>query len=183
MQNKRLENTKRLEVLYRESHPWLIAATFNIVKDKDVAEDLVGELYVYLGERINPSLWWGQSFNVMYCYAFLKSRFLNKIKRDKKIQYQPDTESDTPDDEYDIESDEKIDRAYNQVIDELKNMERTKLWPASKLAQIYFFSEEKMTLEKLSSEIKICKSTSFTQIKRAKKHLRETIENPFTHEK
>jgi len=178
MQNKRLENTKRLEVLYRESHPWLLAATFNIVKDREVAEDLVGELYVYLGERINPSLWWGNSFNVMYCYAFVKSRFLNKVKRDKKIQYQADTESDTPDDEYDIESDEKIATAYNQVIDELKNMERTKLWPASKLAQLYFFGE-KMTLEKLSSEIKICKSTSFTQIKRAKKHLRETIDNPF----
>jgi DNA-directed RNA polymerase specialized sigma24 family protein len=178
MQNKRLENTKRLEVLYRESHQWLLAATFNIVKDKDVAEDLVGELYCYLGERINPSLWWGQSFNVMYCYAFLKSRFLNKVKRDKKIQYQAQTESDTPDDEYDIDSDEKIDNAYNQVIDELKNMERTKLWPASKLAQLYFF-DDKMTLEKLSAEIKICKSTSFTQIKRAKKHLRETIKNPF----
>jgi DNA-directed RNA polymerase specialized sigma subunit len=118
----------------------------------------------------------------MYCYSFLKSRFLNKVKRDKKIQYQPDTECDTSDNEYDIDSDEKIDRAYNQVIDELKNMERTKLWPASKLAQLYFF-DDKMTLEKLSSEIKICKSTSFTQIKRAKKHLRETIENPFKNEK
>jgi DNA-directed RNA polymerase specialized sigma24 family protein len=178
MHNKRLENTKRLEVLYRESHSWLLAATFNIVKDREVAEDLVSELYCYLGERINPSLWWGQSFNVMYCYAFVKSRFLNKVKRDKKIQYQAETESDTPDNEYDIDSDEKIDKAYNQVIDELKNMERTKLWPASKLAQLYFF-DDKMTLEKLSAEIKICKSTSFTQIKRAKKHLRETIENPF----
>ena len=120
MQNKRLENTKRLEVLYKESHKWLLAATFNIVKDKDVAEDLVGELYVYLGERVNPALWWGQSFNVMYCYSFLKSRFLNKVKRDKKIQYQANTESDTPDDEYDIDSDEKIDKAYNEVIEELK---------------------------------------------------------------
>ena len=179
---KQLENTKRLEVLYRESHQWFLAATFNIVKDKDVAEDLVGELYIYLAEKVNPALWWGKSFNVMYCYAFLKSRFLNKIKRDKKIQYQANTESDQPDNEYDIDSDERIDTAYNQVIDELKNMERTKLWPASKLAQLYFF-DSNMTLEKLSAEIKICKSTSFTQIKRAKKHLRETIENPFTNEK
>ena len=175
---KQLENTKRLEVLYRESHQWLLAATFNIVKDREVAEDLVGELYVYLGERVNPALWWGNSFNVMYAYAFIKSRFLNKVKRDKKIQYQSETESDTPDNEYDIDSDERIDIAYNQVIDELKNMERTKLWPASKLAQLYFF-DSNMTLEKLSAEIKICKSTSFTQIKRAKKHLRETIDNPF----
>lgn len=176
--SKQLENTKRLEVLYRESHQWLLAATFNIVKDREVAEDLVGELYVYLGERVNPALWWGNSFNVMYAYAFIKSRFLNKVKRDKKITYQPDTETDTPDNEYDIDSDERIDKAYNEVIDELKNMERTKLWPASKLAQLYFFND-KMTLEKLSAEIKICKSTSFTQIKRAKKHLRETIDNPF----
>jgi DNA-directed RNA polymerase specialized sigma24 family protein len=178
MHNNRLENTKRLEVLYKESHKWLLAATFNIVKDREVAEDLVGELYLYLAEKVNPSLWWGQSFNVMYCYAFVKSRFLNKVKRDKKIQYQSETETDMPDDEYDIDSDERIDKAYNEIITELKNMERTKLWPASKLAQLYFF-DDKMTLEKLSAEIKICKSTSFTQIKRAKKHLRETVENPF----
>lgn len=177
-ESKQLENTKRLEVLYRESHKWLLAATFNVVKDRDVAEDLVGELYIYLGEKVNPALWWGNSFNVMYCYAFLKSRFLNKVKRDKKIQYQPNTETDKPDDEYDIDSDERIETAYNHVIDELKNMERTKLWPASRLAQMYFF-DDKMTLEKLSEKIKICKSTSFTQIKRAKKHLRETIDNPF----
>ena len=109
---KQLENTKRLEVLYRESHQWLLAATFNIVKDREVAEDLVGELYVYLGERVNPALWWGNSFNVMYAYAFIKSRFLNKVKRDKKIQYQANTESDAPDNEYDIDSDERIDKAY-----------------------------------------------------------------------
>ena len=173
------ENNRRLANLYQESHSWLISATFNIVKDKDTAEDLVQELYVYLGERVNPALWWGNnSFNVMYAYAFIKSRFLNKVKRDKKIQYQPNTESDQPDNEYDLDSDERMDTAYNQVIEELKNMERTKLWPASKLAQLYFFND-KMTLEKLSAEIKICKSTSFTQIKRAKKHLRETIDNPF----
>ena len=173
-----IENNQRLDVLYRESHNWLIASTYNIVKDRDVADDLVGELYVYLGEKVNPSLWWGKSFNVMYCYAFIKSRFLNKIKRDKKITYQPETETDAPDTEYDIDSDERMEIAYNAVIDELKAMERTKLWPASRLAQMYFF-DSTMTLEKLSAEIKICKSTSFTNIKKAKKHLRETIDNPF----
>ena len=176
--SKEVENTQRLEVLYRESHQWLVAATYNIVKDRDVADDLVGELYVYLGEKVNPALWWGKSFNVMYCYSFVKSRFLNKIKRDKKITYQPNTETDTPDTEYDIDSDERMEVAYNAVIDELKAMERTKLWPASRLAQMYWF-DTNMTLEKLSAEIKICKSTSFTNIKKAKKHIRETVDNPF----
>ena len=179
MHNKRLENTKRLEVLYKESHPWLLAATFNIVKDRDVAEDLVGELYVYLGERINPSLWWGNSFNVMYCYAFVKSRFLNKVKRDKKIKYHGDTlVDDRIDEEYDVDFDERLDKCYEDVIVELKNMEVTKHWASSKLYQMYAFNPE-MTLEKLASEIKISKSTAFLNVRKTKTHLKEKIQNPF----
>jgi hypothetical protein len=36
-----------------------------------------------------------------------------------------------------------------------------------------------MTLDKLSNEVKISRSTAFIQIKKAKKHLKETINNPF----
>lgn len=174
------ENTKRLDTLYRESHSWLIAATYNITKNKETAEDLVGELYCYLGEKVRPNLWWGQSFNVMYCYAFVKSRFFNKVKRDKKIQYQPDNpitnEADT---EYDIEFDNMIEKTYNDVVAELKAMEYTKQWASSKLFQMYAF-DEGMTLEKLASEIKISKSTAFLNCKKTKIHLKNTIPNPFT---
>jgi DNA-directed RNA polymerase specialized sigma24 family protein len=174
-----IENNKRLEVLYRESHLWLCSATFNIVKNKETANDLVGDLYVYLGEKVRPHIWWGKSFNVMYCYSFVKSRFLNKIKRDKKIKYQADNPIDNRvDTEYDEEWDVKLEESYNEVVAELKNMERSRNWPASKLAQIYWFTPN-MTLEKLSNEIKICKSTSFTNVKKAKLHLRETLNNPF----
>ena len=173
------ENTKRLEVLYKESHNWLLAATFNIVKDKEVAEDLVSELYCYLGEKVRPNLWWGNSFNVMYCYSFVKSRFLNKIKRDKKIQYQADNPTtNEPDTEYDIEFDNKIEDTYNNVVEELKRMEYTKQWASSKLFQMYAFDED-MTLEKLASEIKISKSTAFLNCKKTKIHLKNTIQNPF----
>lgn len=173
------ENTKRLETLYNESHQWLLAATFNIVKDKETAEDLVSELYCYLGEKVRPNLWWGKSFNVMYCYAFVKSRFLNKIKRDKKIQYQADNpQTNEPDTEYDIEFDNKIEDTYNEVVAELKRMEFTKQWASSKLFQMYAF-DENMTLEKLASEIKISKSTAFLNCKKTKVHLKNTIQNPF----
>ena len=177
--NSREQNNKRLEILYKESHNWLIAATYNITKDKDVAEDLVAELYVYLGERVNPAIWWGNSFNVMYCYQFVKSRFLNKIKRDKKIRYQGEgLNDDRVDEEYDIDFDERLDKCYEDVIAELKNMEVTKQWASSRLYQLYAFNPE-MTLEKLASEIKISKSTAFLNVRKTKTHLKETIKNPF----
>ena len=174
------ENTKRLEVLYRESHQWLLAATYNITKNKETAEDLVGELYCYLGEKVRPNLWWGKSFNVMYCYSFVKSRFLNKVKRDKKIQYQAENPIDnTPDVEYDIDFDLKLEDTYNNIVAELKAMEYTKQWASSKLFQMYVF-DGGMTLEKLASEIKISKSTAFLNCKKTKLHLKNTIPNPFT---
>jgi len=63
------ENSHRLEVLYTQSHNWLSSVAYNISKDKDVADDLVGELYLYLAEKCNPSIWYNNSFNLMYCHA------------------------------------------------------------------------------------------------------------------
>lgn len=113
----------------------------------------------------------------MYCHSFIKSRFLNRIKSDKRKTelYDGYDEVDT---EYDIDTDEKLEEAYNAVVDELKNMERTKQWASSKLYQLYAFDKD-MTLEKLASEIGISKSTAFLQTKKAKVHLRATIKNPF----
>lgn len=178
--NNKQENNKRLEVLYKESHQWLLAASFNITKNRELAEDLVGELYLYLGEKVNPSAWWGDSFNVMYCYSFIKTRFLNKIKRDKKINYQAELPTDSErisDEPYDESFDADLDMAYNEVVEELKRMEYTKNWATSKIAQLYFFND--FTLETLSKEIKVAKSTSFLHVKKCKQHLRNTIQNPF----
>ena len=172
------ENTKRLDILFRQSHNWLSAVAFNLCKDKEVADDLVGELYIYLAEKCNPSLWYLNSFNLMYCHSFLKSRFLNKIKSDKR-KTEFTEEHDDVVQEYDIDGDERLEQAYNEVVEELKNMERTKKWVSSKLYQIYAFDKD-MTLERLAKEINISKSTAFLQTKRAKIHLRGTIKNPIS---
>ena len=171
------ENNIRLDTLYRQSHNWLLAVSYNFCKDKEVADELVGTLYLYLAEKCNPALWYLNSFNLMYAHSFLKSRFLNKIKADKRNVQLPN-EWDSTDVEYNVEDDEKFERAYSEVLDEFKRMERTKLWPASKLAQLYYY-DEKVTLDKLSEKIGICKSTSFTQIKKAKLHIRENVKSPF----
>ena len=85
---------------------------------------------------------------------------------------------DTIEEEYDVEFDNRLENAYNGVIEELKAMERTSKWPSSKLYQLYAL-DDKMTLERLASEIHLSKSTVFLQVKKCKKHLRETIKNPF----
>lgn len=177
MSKVRIENNERLEILYKQHHNWLIACARNISKNRDTAEDLVSELYIYLGEKVNPSTWYLNSFNLQYCYSFLKTRFINRIKIDNRTTSLSDS-WDTTDSEYNTEFDEALDKAYEEVINELKEMEKTRTWASSKLAQLYYFNDD-MTLEKLASEIGICKSTAFTNIKKAKLLVRDKVKNPF----
>jgi DNA-directed RNA polymerase specialized sigma24 family protein len=171
------ENNKRLEVLFRKSHGWLSAVAFNLAKDKEVADELVGELYLYLGEKCNPALWYLDSFNLMYAHAFLNSRFLNRIKAAKRNVPLSDSYDDV-DTEYDVDSDEKVEDVYNKMVDELKRLEKTRLWAPSKIYQMYAFDSE-MTFEKLASELKLSKSTVYLNCKKIKKHLKDNLENPF----
>ncbi len=179
MNKVQLENNRRLETLYKQSHNWLIAVAYNLCKDKEVAEELVGELYLYFAEKCNPSLWYLNSFNLMYAHSFIRSRFFNKTKSDKRKTGLSD-DYDEVEKEYDLDTDERLEEAYNQIVAELKNMERTRAWASSKLYQLYAFDKD-MTLEKLASNIGISKSTAFLQTKKAKLHLRATIKNPFKH--
>ena len=52
------------------------------------------------------------------------------------------------------------------------------MWSSARLAELYFFQPD-MTLDKLSKDIGISKSTSFLNIKKIKQHIRLTKENPF----
>ena len=171
------ENNKRLDVLFRKSHGWLSAVSFNLSKDKEVADELVGELYLYLAEKCNPALWYLDSFNLMYCHAFLNSRFLNRIKAAKRNVPLSDSYDDV-ENEYDVDADERVEDVYNQMVDELKRLERTRLWAPSKIYQMYAFDKE-MTFEKLASELKLSKSTVYLNCKKIKKHLKDNLDNPF----
>lgn len=173
------ENTKRLDTLYKQSHNWLIAVSFNLCKDKETSEELVQELYLYLAEKCNPAIWYLNSFNLMYCHSFIRSRFFNKTKVDKRRATLSD-DYDEVDIEYNMDYDEKLENTYDNVVEELKRLEQTKLWAPSKLAQMYFFSDK--TLEGLSKDIGISKSTTFLHVKKIKKHIKETLQNPFTPE-
>lgn len=172
------ENTIRLEVLYKQHDKWLKACAFNISKNRDTAEELVSELYLYLAEKCNPQLYYLNSFNLMYCHSFLKTRFLNRIKVDKRsVELNPHW--DMVEEEYDTDTDQRLEEAYDGVIDELKRLEgQPKIWASSRLYQMYAFDKE-MTYEKMSEEIGISKSTAYLNCKKIKKHLKEKLPNPF----
>lgn len=180
-----IENNKRLEVLYKESHQKLLGVAFNSSKHQESAEDLVGELYCYLGEKPRPALYWKNSFNIFYCVKFIQSRWINKAKRDNKIKYNNENITEyhnEADREYDVEWDEKIAGAYNDILDELDNMSKTSQWVSAKLMKMYWIDEPDETLEGISKKIKISNSTVFKHIKLAKGHLKNNIKNPFNNE-
>jgi len=172
------ENNRRLTRLYHQKSDWLIAAAYNIAGDRESAKDLVAELYLYLSEKINPKIWYGaDDFNMLYLYSFIKSRYINSLKRNAKLR-PLSNEWDTKDTEYDTDRDMNIQKVYDEVVSEIDELQKTKLWPAAKLAEIYFFTPD-MTLERLSKEIGISKSTSFLNVRKIKQHFRSSKKNPF----
>jgi len=174
-----LENNCRLETLYKKHHNWLLACGKNIATDMELATDLVGDLYLYLGSKVNPKIWYLDSFNLQYCRAFLSSRFLNHHKRNKKIGRLNDG-YDMVDEVYDTEFDERLDREYNRLIDEIGEMKKRHGWQSAMLWEMYMFSED--TMESLAKKIGLSKSTVYLNTKKVKMHLQSHLKNPFTNE-
>lgn len=173
------ENRDRLDVLYRKHHKLFMGTAYNITKNEVIAEDLVGDLYLYLSEKIRQKLWYRDSFNLLYCINFLQTRWINKAKRDKKIKYSRDISDNIEDIEYDSEFDNKLDTAYESVLEEIKRLQQTNMWTSAKLYSLFWIENPDMTLKQLSETIGISNSTSFIHIKKVKQHLKQTINNPF----
>lgn len=170
------ETSRRLGVLYNNHHDWLLAVAYNQSKDLNISKDLVQELYLYLGEKQNPKLYFNDSFNLLYCYNFISSRFINFIKRENRSVYVSHWK-DVKDDAYNIDEDKKLETAYEQIKKELDNLKTTKMWSSARLYELYAFSD--ITMEELSKKIGISKSTTFLNIKKIKEYLKTKIDNPF----
>jgi DNA-directed RNA polymerase specialized sigma24 family protein len=171
------ENSKRVELLYSKHRIWLAKVAFNICRDKTESDDLISDLYIYLLEKNNEKLWYSDgTFNLQYCRAFLLTRWINKNKI-KKRYVNSEVEFEVSDSIYDTETDLRIQQCYDELIEELERLKKTKLWASAKLAELYWFSED--TLEDVSQKIKISKSTTFLNVKKIREHLKSTLQNPF----
>lgn len=174
------ECTKRLSVLYETKHKWLLNEARKLTKNKEESEDLVQELYEYLHTKCNPKIFYADSYNIFYCNKFLHSRFMNKTKKINKTII-VDRIKDKPDEDiYDMDYDIRIEEAHQQVISELKDLQRTKMWTSARIFELYWMSTD--TLDETAKKIGISKSTTFIAVKKVRKYLKNTINNPFKSE-
>lgn len=173
------ENNKRIEHLYKNDHHILYGTAYNLCKNKEKAEDLVQELYLYLADPIRPQLWYGEGFNRMYCVNFIQSRWINKAKRDNKIQYRDTITDDTIDTEYDYDTDLKLSKGYDSVLAELDSLRKSPMWASSGIFKMYWIDEPDETLAGISNKLKLSNSTVFLHIKKIKTHLKNNLDNPF----
>lgn len=174
------ECARRLETLYRQSHTWLLQVSFNITKNTEESEDLVSDLFEYLHRKQNIKLFYLNSYNLMYCMAFLKHRWINKTKKLNRITYVEDILTDSVDDVYDVDKDVAIMRAYDEVMSEIDRLKKTKHFAPAMLYEIYWGSDD--TLQQVADKIGISKSTTFIHIKKIRQHLKKIIDNPFTND-
>ena len=164
--------------LYNESHNWLISFANKITKNRETSEDVVMELYEYLHTKQNIKLFWGpNSYNLKYCTKFIHHRFINKTKKLNRTTYVDEIKDIMIDEEYDTELDLQMQKAHEDIIQELKRLEITKMWPSARIFELYWMSDD--TLDEVSSKIGISKSTTFLAVKKIRRYLKEVIDNPF----
>jgi DNA-directed RNA polymerase specialized sigma24 family protein len=168
----------RLENLYKESHIWLLQVATNTTKNADHAADMVSDLYLYLHNNKKQEIFWGVSYNLMYCLRYIQSRWINKREKNQRYKlYENMKDYDRPDEEYDIERDIEVMRAYDMVKSEVDNLKNTKYFAQAALYQMYWMTDDK--LMDVANKIGISKSTTFNAIKKVKEHLKTVIKNPF----
>jgi DNA-directed RNA polymerase specialized sigma24 family protein len=172
------ECNRRLENFYKDSSVWLHQVSYNITKNREESEDLVADLWEYLIKKCHPKLFWKDSYNRMYAMAFLKHRWINKVKKLNRVKYVGEIVHDDTFEEYDYDLDMSVVSAHQEVLSELKRLERTKMWTSAKLYSMYWIENDD-TLQELADKIGISKSTCFIAIKKIRKHLKEVIDNPF----
>ena len=178
--NDNKEIKQRIEVLFKEHGVWLIQAATNITKNREEAEDLVGDLYIYLLEKGTPKIYYKASINALYCYRFLQTRWVNKVVKRDKIRISADVYEmkwEPIDEVYPSEQDEEIMNSFDSVQEELQRLSTTREWAKVRLFEMYYGSED--TMVDVAKKIGICKSSMFTNVKKIREHLKQTCPNPF----
>lgn len=167
----------RLTNLYNNHNGWLINEARKITKNREEAEDLVSELYEYLHLKCNPKIWWGNSYNLFYCNKFLHSRFMNKVKGLNRTILVEKISEELEDIPYDEEWDLRLQRAHEDVMQEINQLKKQKGFAAAMIWELYWCSQD--TLEDTAKKIGISKSTTFLAVRKVRRYLKEVINNPF----
>jgi DNA-directed RNA polymerase specialized sigma24 family protein len=148
---------------------------YNFTQDREAAEDLTQELYLYLMQMkdINK-IRYNNTVNLFYLYKALKSKFLNSIKQSKKIQTVPVEEDylEIEDKEYDYSNDEE----FETMLHATKALLETDVhWFDAKLLQTYI--NEDHSIASLHKATGISKSSIWTSLDKTRKYIKHSYGN------
>jgi DNA-directed RNA polymerase specialized sigma24 family protein len=161
-------NNKEVQDIYNLHHDWMLKCAYNFVKSKQIAEDIIQNVYIYLLEMENiDKIRYNKVWNMMYLYSMIKSRCLDK--KNKHISNNIEIEIDSQYLEYDYEADQEFERKLNIVYHELSNNSEL-FWFDKKLFSIYI--DENHSLTSLSQATKISRSSCWSSISKTKKHIK-----------
>ena len=171
---KKLTNAELVKVVYCNHHVWITQVAYNFTQDKDTAEDLTQELYLYLMQMkdINK-IRYNNTVNLFYLYKALKSKFLNGIKQSKKITVLPVEEDylEIQDQEYNYDKDEEFETMLAATKDLL---DKDVHWFDAKLLQTYI--NEGHSIASLHHATGISKSSIWTSLDKTKKFIRHSYD-------
>ena len=169
---KKLTNNELVKIVYLNHHVWISQVAFNFTQDKDTAEDLTQELYLYLMQMkdINK-IRYNNTVNLFYLYKALKSKFLNGIKQSNKIQVLSIEEDflEIEDQEYDYDKDQE----FEVMLEATKGLLETNVhWFDAKLLQTYI--NEDHSIASLHRATGISKSSIWTSLDKTKKYIKNS---------
>ena len=171
---KKLTNTELVKIVYQNHHIWISQVAYNFTQDRDTAEDLTQELYLYLMQMkdINK-IRYNNTVNLFYLYKALKSKFLNSIKQSKKITILPVEEDylEIEDQEYNYDKDEE----FEVMLKATKDLLETDIhWFDAKLLQTYI--NEDHSIASLHQATGISKSSIWTSLDKTRKYIKYSYE-------
>ena len=156
---------KTLELVYKDHKKWI-----NTVKKmgshQEEAEDIVGEMYVKVGELVNKGLYpyYGDEINYFYIYRALRNIFLNlKNKQKKEGKVSLDNALEIEDGTYiDFEREnEKVEAA----LDKLHWYDR----------KVYNLLQDDYSIQELSKKTNITYHSLYNTFRKVKEQLKKEL--------
>lgn len=167
-------NSSLVSLVYRTHNTWLLQVAFNLTLDRDKAEDLVQEAYVYLLEMENiDKIKYGNTVNLFYLYKLIKSKFLNSIKQNKKVTIVEVNEDylNIEDQEYSLELDAQYEYKLEHTLEILSG---SIFWYDSKLLLTYI--NEEHSINSLHLATGISKSSIWTSLSKTKAFIKNSYD-------
>jgi DNA-directed RNA polymerase specialized sigma24 family protein len=172
-----MTNSQRVSALYTKHHSWLIACAFNLTGNKDDAESLIQDVYLQLLEMpdLEKIIYNTTDLNLFYLYKIIKSKFLNNIKANQKLNkvaLKPELIDTVAEEEYSEEEDENTEKLLLLVTETLSGSLH---WFDSKLFTTYI--EDDHSIQSLSDATKISKNAIFTSLRKTKLLIRKRAQD------